>query len=354
MKALRYTGIVAFAIMLASCSGKTENTKPGADGTAPATNEKVFPVRTQHIKKQSKDKTLEYTANLTAFKEIHYAPASPGRIEKINVEVGSRVSKGQILVETDRTNLTQALTQLENAKTTFERIDTLYQLGSTSEQQYDQAKTQYDIAKSNVDFLKENTTLTSPINGIVTGKYFENGEMYSGSPNTEDGKAAVLSLMQINPLKAVVNISQSYFPVIKEGLQATITTDIYKNKIFNGKISKVYPTINPATRTFDVEILVENSTEELRPGMFARIEIKLAEAEALIVPAISVLKQEGTNNRFVFINDNGKAKQIEVTIGKRTDDMVEIISNEIKEGTELIVEGQANLLNGSKVKVVTE
>ena len=219
-----------------------------------------------------------------------------------------------------RSKRNQAMIQLENAKYNFEKIDTLYQLGSIPEQQYKQTKTQYELARANVEFLKENTTLVSPINGIVSGKYYENGEMYSGAPNTQAGKAAVLSLMQINPLKAIVNISQTYYPDIKKGMQATISTDIYPGKVFYGKVLKIHPTINSNTRTFQVEISVKNNSEILRPGMFTNIQMELKDEEVLVVPAIAVLKQEGTNKRYIFINENGLAKQMEVKLGKRIDD----------------------------------
>ncbi|MFO7616724.1 MAG: efflux RND transporter periplasmic adaptor subunit, partial [Bacteroidales bacterium] len=246
----------------------------------------------------------------------------------------------------------QAKTQLASAQDNLQRIDTLYKLRSISEQQYQLAKTQYDLALSNVDFLTRNTTLKSPIDGIVTGKYFENGELYSGAPNTAAGKAAILSLMQINPLKAMVSISQTYYESVKMGMTAAITSDIIKNQVFEGKIINVYPTIDPVTRTFKIEILVTNPQEALRPGMFATIRIELGEEEALVVPANSVLKQSGTNTRYLFVNDNGTARRIDVEIGNRLNDQVEVLSTELQEGMDLIIEGQARLLQGSKIHVI--
>ncbi len=351
MKSTLYIKLILMALVIASCSTKAKEEK---DDQSTTTQDKVYPVRVEKIERKKIEKTLDYTANLVAFKEINFAPASPGRIEKINVEVGSHVTVGQVLVETDRTQLNQALTQLANVKSNFERVDTLYQLGSISEQQYDQAKTQYDVLNTNVKFLSENTTLKSPINGIVTGKYFENGEMYSGAPNTAAGKAAVITLMQINPLKAIVNVSESYFPLVKEGMTASVAADVYPDETFNGKISRIYPTISQATRTFQVEIIIENPQEKLRPGMFTRIELNINEANEIVVPAISILKQEGTNNRYIFVMENGAAKQINVVPGKRHDEYLELESGNVTEGMDLIVEGQANLLDGSKVKVVSE
>lgn len=346
LKTLAY---ITFLSLLFSCSAKEKRSK-----TDENIAERTFPVRVQKIEKQAIVKTLDYFANLVPFKEIHYVPATPGRISKINVEVGSRVSKGQVLVEMDKTQLSQAKTQLENARFNFEKIDTLYKLGSSSEQIYEQTKAQYEVAKSNVQFLTENTTLISPVNGIVTAKYFENGEFYSGAPNTAEGKAAVITIMQINPLKAIVNISQTYFPNLKEGMKARISTDIYPEKVFSGTVFRIYPTIDPSTRTFKAEFIIPNPDEILRPGMYANIELALHDAETLVIPAIAVLKQEGTNNRYVFVNENGIARQINVTIDKRRDDKIEVSTNGLKEGSELIVEGQANLMNGSKINVIKD
>lgn len=343
--------VVAMALTVAACNNAKSSK---SDGQTTSEAEKVYPVAVQKIEKQEIVRTLDYTANLIPFTEIHLAPASPGRIAKINVQAGNRVSKGQILVEMDKTQLTQAKTQLENARYNFMQIDTLYRLGSIAQQQYETMKTQYELAKSNVEYLIENTTLESPINGIVTGKYFENGEIYSGAPNTQAGKAAILSLMQINPLKAVVNISQTYFPDVKQGMETIVTTDIYPDRQFKGKVYRIYPTIDSSTRTFLTEVEVQNSDESLRPGMFTNISIDLHSDEILVVPAIAVLKQEGTNNRYVFINENGKARQIQVNMGKRIDDKLEIIANGIQEGAEVVVKGQANLLNGSLIEIANK
>lgn len=344
MKTIQYIGIALFALTLASCANAEKETT--------TTEERTYPVKVAKVEQEIIDRPLEYTANLVAFKEIYFAPATPGRIGKILVEEDDRIQKGQLLVEMDKTQLNQAKIQYESAKTNFQRIDTLYQLGSASEQQHEQLKTQYELAKMNVEYLSENTRLLSPIHGLVTGKYFENGELFSGAPNTLAGKAAILTLMQINPMKAMVSVSQSYFNQIHKGMNAKIATGIYPDKVFNGKVDKIHPTIDAATRTFKVEVLIDNPKEELRPGMFAAISISLDKSKALVVPSITVLKQEGTNNRFVFVNNNGVAKKVTVAIGKRFDDKIEIIGDEISVGTQLIVEGQANLMNGSKLNVL--
>ncbi|MDD3638145.1 MAG: efflux RND transporter periplasmic adaptor subunit [Bacteroidales bacterium] len=345
MKTLKITTLViGLSIAFSACNPEAQ--KPETEAKS------ARPVKTITLEKTVVQRTTKYTSTLIPFEEVNAAPAQPGRIGKIHVEVGDRVKKGQVLVEMDRTQLTQAMLQLEDAKVNFQRMETLLKQNSISQQQYDQAKMAADLASSNVKFLKENTTLLAPFSGIITAKYYEDGEVYSGAPNTASGKAAIVNLQQISNLKAVVHISESYFPAISLGMDATFTTDIYPGKIYKGSVYRIYPTINEATRTFKAEIKIDNHNEELRPGMFTRLEIQLEEIESLVVPAIAIVKQEGTNNRFIYVYDEGKAKQIEVEIGKRINDKVEVISPEISEGMQLIVAGQARLMAGDSVTLM--
>ncbi|MGC9330746.1 MAG: efflux RND transporter periplasmic adaptor subunit [Bacteroidales bacterium] len=313
--------------------------------------EKIQPVKIAQLTQDTVERTLSYTANLEAWKVVYFAPAKPGRIKKINVDEGDHINKGQELVQMDQTELTQALIQLDNARTNFQRMDTLYNLNSISKQQYDQAKTQLDLAKANIEFLQENTSLKAPFPGIVTAKHYEDGEIYSGAPNTQAGKAAVVTLMQISPLKVMVNISERQFPYIKTGMKAQIKSDLYPNAIFTGQVYRIYPTIDPATRTFQTEIKIDNPNEKLRPGMFVTVHITIKDEATMVVPAIAVIKQQGTNNCYVFIAENGTARKIPVKIGARFDDQFEIISDELETGMDLIVAGQPNLRHGDSIKI---
>lgn len=316
--------------------------------------ERIYPVKVVSLREKEITRTLEYTANLMAFEEVYFAPASPGRIENILVDIGDRVVKGQTLIEMDKTQLRQAEIQLNNAKSNYQRLDTLYKLESISEQNYEQAKTQYDVAQSNVAFLKENTRLESPLTGIVTDRFYSPQEMYSGAPNTNVGKAAVLNLMQINPLKAYISIPERYYPEIREGMTATIKADIYKDRTFPGKVYRIHPTIDEESRSFMTEIMVSNPNEKLRPGMFAKVIISIKRDRTMIAPAISVMQQEGTNRRYVYINENGTARKIFVNIGQRFDEEFEISSDKLKEGMELVIAGQANLMDSVKLKVAEQ
>ncbi len=348
----------AFLVVAAGCSTQNKN-RPTSDITNPETGavtdqQTVENVKTICIEKQKIARTIEYSSTIIASEEVHLAPSSPGKIEKIFVEIGDRVKKGNILVQMDRTQLHQAMVNLKNTETDFMRLDTLNKVGSISKQRYDQMKAQYEIAQSNVKFLQENTILRAPFNGVISGKYYEDDELYSGAPNTSAGKAAILSIVQIDPLKVIVNISEKYFPFVKKGMDARVTSDLYPEKKITGEVLRVYPTIDPSTRSFTCEIKIDNRNELLRPGMFCRVSLNLGEELALVVPAVAVLKMQGSNERYVFLEEDGVARYITVTLGKRFDDKLEVISDKITEGSNLIVSGQARLLDGDKVKVISD
>lgn len=344
------SAILISGLILAACSSKkAPETSQDATQTE---NKTAIPVKVMNIEKTKIARTIDYTATILPYEEVNVAPSSPGRIEKIYVEVGDRVSKGDQLFLMDRTQLYQQKVQLANVAKDLSRLDTLLKAGSAKQQQYDQMKTQYDVLKTNVDFMEENTLLKSPFTATVTGKYFEDGEMYSGTPTTTSGRSAVVTVMQVNPLKVNVGISEQYYPLIRRGMKAEITADVYAGEKFTGSVFRIAPTINPATRSFIAEVEVPNRNELLKPGMFVRISMDLGEVETFVVPAATVLVQEGTNTRFLFVDDNGTAKRVEVTLGKRFDDKVEIISSELKEGSSLVCEGQAKLISGDKIEVV--
>jgi RND family efflux transporter MFP subunit len=251
----------------------------------------------------------------------------------------------------DRTQLYQLKLQLSSLEKDLTRLDTLLRTGSAKQQAYDQMKTQYDVLKTNVEFMEQNTLMKAPFSGVTTGKYFEDGEMYTGSPTTQSGRSAVVTVMQVNPLKVNVAVSEQYYPLVKRGMKANITADVYDNELFTGRVFRISPTINSVTRSFLAELELPNRNDLLKPGMFVRVSMNLGEVETFVVPANTVLIQEGTNIRFVFVEKGNIAERIEVNLGKRFDDQLEIISDNLKEGDLLVTEGQARLINGDKIEI---
>lgn len=344
--------ILACVFVLAGCASTPNAAEPaGIDSTAVSRRD-VIPVKVETLARTKISRSIEYPATVLPFEEVNMVPSTPGRIDKIYVEIGDRVNRGDNLFLMDRTQLLQLKLQLSSLEKDLWRLDTLLKTGSARQQQYDQLKTQYDVTKSSADFMEQNTLITAPFAGIVTGKYFENGEMYSGTPTTTTGRSAIVTLMQINPLKVIVSVSEQYYPLIRRGLKAEIKADVYQGETFNGTVFRIAPTINITTRSFDVEVEVPNRKELLKPGMFVRVLMDLGEVESFVVPASTVLVQEGTNTRFVFVDHENIAERVEVAIGKRFDDKFEVISENLKEGDRLVSEGQARLIDGDRIEVI--
>lgn len=336
--------LLAIALLM-GCSSKKKDMQKQESAEA-------IPVKVMKLEKRKIAKTLDYTATLQADEQVYYAPAATGRIGKIYVEVGDRIKKGQLLVEMDPTNLRQAEVQLKNLETEYNRAVKLNETGSISKQAYDVAVTNYEVAKSNFDFLNENTKMLAPFDGIVTGKYFENGELYTGVATGGAAKPSIIAIEKINPLKAYVNLSEQYFLSVKKGTKVELKSNIFPDRTFEGTVSIVYPTIDPSSRTFTVEVKIPNKDEALRPGMYGTINFFIGQTETVVAPALAVLKLQGANNRYVFLNKDGKAKRVEVTLGRRFEDQVEVISDEIREGDELVVVGQGRLVDGSLLSIV--
>lgn len=353
MKSLKtFSALVAGAILLCACSSKGNNAASASSDPETTAKDAAIPVKLMALSKTKISRTIDYTATILPFEEVNMAPSTPGRIDKIYVEIGDNVAKGEDLFLMDRSQLYQLELQLTNLQKDLDRIDTLLKSGSAKQQQYDQLKTQYDVLKTNVDFMRDNTIMKSPFYGVVTGKYFEDGEMYSGAPTTQSGRSAVVTVMQVDPLKVTVNITEQYYPLIKIGMKAEVEADVYRGEKFTGTVFRIAPTINAGSRSFITELELPNKSDLLKPGMFVRVSMDLGEVETFVVPANTVLLQEGTNIRFVFLEKNKTAERVEVTLGKRFDDQLEILSSNIKEGDMLVTEGQARLINGDLVELI--
>ncbi len=275
---------------------------------------------------------------------LNVAPSVTGKIEHIYCEVGDRKSKGQDLVRMDQTQYKTTKITLGNLEVEKNRIENLLRTGSATQQQYDQILTQYNSTKEQLEFLQANTYVKAPFSGVISAKNYEDGELYGGQP--------ILVLTQLDKLKALVAVPETYFPRFKEGMKLQLTSEIYPEKVFTATVEVVYPTIDATTHTFQVKIVVPNGQHLLRPGMYVTTTIGLGKAKVLVAPYQAVEKLVGANDRYVFINDNGRAKRVAVELGQRFDQNIEIIAPEIVEGVELVTVGQHKLVDGVKINVV--
>lgn len=326
---------LATLLILASCGGATKNE---TQTEAVKKNVKVEEVRLTSV-----DQLSTFTATVEANTVNNIAPAMGGRIRSIHVDVGSRVGRGQTVVTMDAANYTQQQTQLATLKRDYERYLELYNVGGISKQQLDQMKAQLDVAQTALNNLGENTRLTSPISGVVTARNYDPGDVAAGLP--------ILTIENINPVKVIVNVSESFYSQVVKGMPASVQVDALANETFEGKVSLIHPTLNPVSHTFPVEIQVNNNDQRLRPGMFSRVTMNFGTNERPLVPDMAVLKQTGSNDRYVFVEKDGKAFYTLVQLGTRIEDKYEIVSG-LNAGDRVIVQGNVGLIDGTEVQVV--
>ena len=340
-KFLFLTSVAVMTLASVSC------TKSHETQTTFKTNDELeaVNVKVKSVSARDVDQLIEFTANVQSDVVNKIAPQAPTRIRKINVEVGDRVAAGQTLVILDNNNESQLKAQLKNLETEFNRIDVLYQAGGVSKSQWEQVKTQLDVMRQSMKNIEENTRLVSPISGVVTARNYDNGDLYSGA-------LPVLTVEKISTVKMLLDVNEQYFRNVKVGMPVEhIALDAYPGEEFQGKVSIIYPTLNTQTRTFQVEVTINNSNQRVRPGMFARVGLNFGAEHHVLVPDQAVVKQVGSGERFVYVVSEGRAQHRTVELGRRIDAEYEIIEG-LQEGETVVVFGQNLLTDGRQVNVL--
>ncbi len=341
-KAFKIAAMAMAVLSLAACGGKKQEITSKQQKEA----EKV---KVQVLQPERIAKTIELSSTLEGYETMNISPSITGHIEHIYVEVGSRVQRGTMLVRMDQTQLNTTRINLASTKTELERVTALKASGSVSQQVYDQTKAGYDQLVETERFQNENTFVKAQFAGVISAKNYEDGEMYTGAP--------ILTLTQISRLKAIINIPESYFPMVKQGMKVDVVSDIYPDEVFPATIEIVYPTIDPQSHTFQAKLNIPNNGEKIRPGMYVRTRLAVGEVDAIVVPYQSVLKLTGSNDRYVFTNKDGVAHRVAVTLGQRYDDRIEIIPvvpGDLKEGDQLVVTGMGRLVDECPLEIVTD
>lgn len=330
---------LAAASMLIIACGKQTTTTESQEKVEKVENVKTMTLHTQKIERQ-----ISISTNLQGYETVNIAPSITGKIEHIYVEVGDKMHKGQDLVRMDQTQYKTSKLTMSNLEIEKRRMDALIESGSVSQQSYDQLKLSYDQTKENLEFLEANTYVKAPFNGIISAKNYEDGELYAGQP--------IVVITQVDKLKALIAIPETYVPRVKEGMKMIVKTDIYPDMEFPAFIEVVYPTIDASSHTFQCKIQIPNPKNLLRPGMYVNTVLGLGTENAIVVPYQSVEKLVGANDRYVFLNNEGRAQRVGVLLGQRFGENVEIIAPEIVEGAEYVYVGQHRLVDGVKLNIV--
>ena len=385
-----FTALVLIAALLSSCSSKKDKKGQDVDETPI--------VELQSVHAEDVAETSEYTATVEAFKTNNISSSTGNRIKRILVDVGSNVRAGQAVVILDNVsavnqesaiagqragveNQAAALASQEAAlkseeinlarqKKDLDRAKELVKIGGGTQQAVDQLQAAYDAAQESLKARKraldaskaslsasrsslnasqrsmqtvqENTVLTSPISGVVSARNYDAGDLPMG---------AILTVQQMNPLKVIVNVNEEEFSKIKNGMPVTVTLDAVPDETFNGSVYLIHPEINQQTRTFQVEVTINNGAGKVSAGMFARVKFNYGTQKHIVVPDKAIVKMQGSGKRFVYVyKEDGTVAYTEVELGMRLSDRYEILSG-LSDGDRVVVAGQSKLTNGAKVKL---
>lgn len=342
--------ILSFSLLAGACSGSDSDKKAGKTEETPL-------VKVETVSNRDVNQVGTYTATVEPDLINNISASAPNRIKQIYVDEGMRVSAGQRLVVLDDVNTSTYELQVDNAKANLKNVQVDYnravellKIGGGTKQQVDQMEIQLINAKNalasaerTLRNVRENTVLTSPISGVVTVRNYDPGDMTGSLP--------ILTVARTQPVKIAINVSESELAKVRRGMPAIVTFDTYGDEIFNGSVTLVSPTVDQATRTFGVEVTLPNSDNRILPGMFGRVQLSLGTAMHVVVPDKAVVKQPGSGNHYVYVlNPDNTVSYNKVELGQRLGDSYELISG-VESGSQVVIDGQARLANGKKVKV---
>lgn len=332
---LKAITVIAVAAVLNGCGGRTGE----------VAGERIEQVRTSPLEYQEVTRQIELATTLQGYDEMSISPSVTGIIEKIYVEVGDRVRKGDTLIRMDQNQLNTTRLAYANLQIEMNRVKMLLESEAISQQAYDQTKLSFDQTAESLKFLEENTFVRAQFDGVISAKTYEDGELYNGAQ-------PILELTRIDELKAYVNVPETYFPMVRQGMKVNVRSDIYPDRVFPASVEIVYPTVDPASHTFTLKLRIPNKSELIRPGMYVSTVLDLGKGKALVVPYQAVLRLIGSNSRYVFVDEGGVAKRVFVQPGERHDLMMEIASDSLEAGDMIVTVGQAKLVDGVKLNVV--
>lgn len=362
--------LVGFAVLTA-CRGKEP---------APQALNEVPVVEVVRAERSTVERWTEVPGNVLPQQAVRITPKVPGRIEAIYVKEGDWVNKGQPLVKLDQTDflialdkarssfqkaqaqLEQARLGLEDRKRDYQRVKSLFEQKVISQQEYEKAEValkvseaQYELAKAQLEEasvalrqaeneLRE-SLIRAPFSGVVTQRFVDPGQRAYTMPPTE-----ILELADTTRVKVVLDLPERDLPKVKRGSAVRVLPDALPDREFLGRISALYPKVDPVTRTFRVEVVLENPKGELKPGMFVKARVFLGKETALLVPREAVMRMIGTGKEYCFLVAEGRAQHREVVTGGRFGDKVEVLQG-LSEGDEVVVSGQEKLRSGMPVRV---
>ena len=330
------------------------------------------------VKKGDVAAHLTVVGNLIGLQTVDIAPRTAGRLLSVNVQLGDRVRRGQVMAKVEDREIVEQVRQAESAQEVskatirqreadlkvaelnFERSKNLFQRQLLAKQALDDAESRYMSAVAQFDLSKaqlnqndsrlqelkinlQNTSVTSPVDGFVGKRSVDPGAMVNTG-------TAIASVVDISRLRLVVNVVEKDLRMVSPGDPAEVEVDAYPGEKFSGKIARVAPVLDPATRTATMEVEIPNADNKLKPGMYARINLTVEDRKgALVVPKGAVIDFE--NKRGVWMpNEENRATFVPVTLGIEGGETIEILTG-LKEGDKFVTTGAAAVRNNDQLLI---
>ena len=299
---------------------------------------------------------LELQGDVKTKQNVLIYPEMPGTLEKVYVTRGQNVSKGQVLATIDDGGMAQQVAQLETttalAKTTFERQKRLWEQKIGSEIQFLQAKTSYESQKNSLEQFKKQlskATIRAPFSGVIDDVIKEQGTVVAPGMGSE-----IFRIVNLDNMYIETAVPETYIKNITKGKEVQVSFPVLGKDIAT-KVRETGNFINPANRTFTIEIQVPNSDKNIKPNLTAKLKINdYTNQKAILIPQ-SIISENAEGQQYVYIitdlnGNKGIAKQTVVKTGKTQGDIIEILEG-VTEGDMLIQAGARSVKNGQEVKI---
>ncbi|MBN1213316.1 MAG: efflux RND transporter periplasmic adaptor subunit [candidate division Zixibacteria bacterium] len=331
--------IILLAGLSLTCGNKNENQQSQA--------EQVLAVKVLLTKKTAQDMVKTYTGSLEGEKQADIYAKLAESVENIQVREGDRVTTGQVLISLDRLGPSSRYNETRslflNAEKNYTKMDYLYKEGAIAESQFDAAKTEYEVTRANFEAVSKLVDIQSPITGIVTVINVSEGDFV----NIGQKLATVAST---DKLRVKFGVNSDEIKYLKKGAEVVVSSTVFNYKA-PGKIVSVASSADPQTRSFQIEVILDNEEKLFKPGMFVRVDIILERLEnVILIPRSAVLLLD--NKPTVFVVSNNKAVKRELSVGPEIDGRV-VITEGLQENDTLVILGQDYLQEGSNVKITT-
>jgi len=301
---------------------------------------------------------LELQGSVETKQNIVLTPEMPGILTKVYVKEGDKVSKGQLLAKIDDGGLSQQISsaqiQADLAKTTYDRQKRLWDQKIGSEIQFLQTKSSYESSQEMVNQLKQQlgkSIVRAPFSGVVDDVITEQGSVVAA------GQSQLIRIVNLSDMYIQTDIPESYITSITEGKVVEVLFPIL-GKSLTSKVRQTGNFINPANRTFKVEIDVPNKDKTIKPNLTARLKINdYINENAILIPQ-SIISENANGDQYVYIltdkkEDKAVAKQVIIKTGKTQGDQIEVLSG-LEGSTQIIKEGARSVKDGQTVKLINK